>query len=87
MSDRYKNRAENLEGPAGHGFSITPHDSNDLPQVTRALYVGVEGDVSVEFLSGGTAILAAVPAGSLLPVRAGKVRATGTTAGQIVGLV
>lgn len=87
MPDRYKNRAESLEGPAAHAFSVVPNDTAPLPEVTRALYVGGDGNVSVELLSGAVVTLAAVQAGTLLPLRISKVRATGTTADQMVGLV
>ncbi|GGF33415.1 hypothetical protein GCM10011321_25750 [Youhaiella tibetensis] len=87
MPGRYRNRAENLEGPAAHGFSVTPDDATALPEITRALYVGVDGDVSVEFVSGANALLAGVPGGTLLPIRVAKVLASGTTAEEIVGLV
>lgn len=87
MLDRYKNRAENLESPAGHGFAITPHDTNALPEATRAVFVGSDGDLRVEFISGAMVTLAGIQGGTLLPIRVAKVLATETSAGQIVGLV
>jgi len=87
MTERYKNRADNLEGPAAHGFAITPSNTDALPQTTRALYVGADGDVRIALVSGAEVTLAGILAGTLLPLRANKVLATGTTAGQIVGLV
>lgn len=81
-----KNRAENLEGPASHGFSISPNDTTDLPQATRAVYVGADGDLAVVMVSGATVSFQALMGGTLLPIRVSKVLATGTTAGALVGL-
>lgn len=87
MPDRYANFAPGLESPATHGFTISPSDSADLPETTRALYVGVTGAVSVVLHSGATLTLAGVPGGAILPLRVARVRLTGTTAGSLVGLV
>ena len=85
-NDRYSSHAQALDAPAGHGFNITPNDAVDLSEVTRALYVGTSGAVAVSFASGAELVLANVPAGSVLPLRLVRVRATGTTAGNLVGL-
>lgn len=76
--------------PATHVAAVTPSDANDLPNVSRALYVGTGGDV---VLIGANASPQAtgvtfknVPAGAILPVKARKVLATGTTASNIVAL-
>ena len=71
---------------ATDGFAITPADATDLVDVPRALWVGTGGDLSLAMASG-IITLKAVPAGSLLPVRPLRVRATGTTAADIVGLL
>lgn len=86
MVDRFEGREPNLTGPAVHGFVITPSDGAALAETTRALYVGGAGDLAVLFASGGQAVLSNVPAGTLLPLRAIKVLATGTSASAIVGL-
>lgn len=87
MQDRYASFATGLESPVTHGFSITPHDTTPLPELTRALYVGTSGALSVELASGATVTFPGVAAGTMLPLRAARVRATATTAGGIVGLV
>lgn len=46
--DKFEGRAPSDNGPALGGFTITPSDALDLQSVTRALYVGGGGDISVE---------------------------------------
>jgi hypothetical protein len=72
--------------PASNGEAVTPHDSNTLTYVSRALYVGGAGDVAVILLGGQTLTFSAVPAGTILPVRAKQVKSTGTTATLILSL-
>lgn len=86
MTDRFADFQPSLSGPASTGFAVTPSNDTDLPEATRALYVGAGGDLAVTMLSGATVVLAGVSGGSLLPLRVVRVRATGTTAAAIVGL-
>ncbi|AVF05061.1 MULTISPECIES: spike base protein, RCAP_Rcc01079 family [Devosia] len=85
-NDRYSTHTQALDAPATHGFAITPNDATDLSEITRAIYVGSSGALAVTFVSGAELVLPNVPAGSLLPLRLQRVRATGTTATDIVGL-
>ena len=87
MQDRYETYATGLESPAMHGFAVTPDDDADLPELTRALYVGSAGAVGVVLASGASVTFTGIAGGTLLPIRARRVRATATTAGSIVGLV
>lgn len=86
MTDRFADFQPSLSGPASTGFAIVPDNDVDLPEATRALYVGSGGDLAVTMLSGATVVFTSVAGGSLLPLRVVRVRATGTTAGAIVGL-
>ncbi len=72
--------------PAVHAFSITPADGSDLANVTRGLYVGVSGDVSVVTLGGETVTFVGLAGGVIHPIRATRVRSTGTTATSILGV-
>lgn len=85
MVDRYEGHANSLEGPASHGFAITPNDTVDLEEVTRAIYVGTAGNIVMRLQSGAEVTFTAVPAGTVLPARAVRIR-TATTAGNLVGL-
>jgi len=73
--------------PALKGFAVTKHDTNELPYVTRALFVGVGGDVSVILRDDETAVLLKnVPSGAMLPLRVKQVKSTDTTATNMIGL-
>jgi seryl-tRNA synthetase len=87
MQDRFENHAGALDGPATHAFSVTPHDSNELPETTRALYVGGAGTISLVLVSGAEVTLANVASSSIIPLRATRIKATGTSATLIVGMV
>lgn len=67
--------------------AVTPADGSDLALTgTRALYIGVTGDVKVDTLGGDTGIVfKAVPVG-VLYVAVKRVYSTGTTATNIVAL-
>ncbi|MBI1619221.1 spike base protein, RCAP_Rcc01079 family [Aquamicrobium zhengzhouense] len=85
MQDKYATLAPALDSPANEGFAITPSDSSDLQQVTRALYVGEGGDLAVEMRDGASLTFKDVPQGSILPLRVRKVLQQ-TTAAYLVGL-
>jgi hypothetical protein len=88
--DILKNLNFNLgvSSPARKSFNITPADGVDLPTITRAIYVGLLGDIVVMLADDtGTVTLKSVPGGSLLPLQIRRVQATGTTAGFLVGLI
>ena len=86
MSDPFSSHMSGLESPASDGFAITPHDVDPLPSVTRAIYVGGAGDVTVTMKSGASVTFSNVAAGTLMPVRVVAVAATGTSATHLVGL-
>jgi len=85
MGEAFIPRMDDLARPADHAATVTPSDSADLANTARALYVGTPGDVKVTTILGDTITFANVPAG-VLPVRAKRVYATGTTASDIVAL-
>ena len=92
-SDRFKGqyadgpRAGGVDWPATRALAVTPSDTVDLTWISRALYVGVAGDVKVDMADSGTGIVfKAVPAGTFMPIRAKRVYATGTTATNLVAI-
>ncbi|MCP8881907.1 hypothetical protein NIM87_00130 [Devosia sp. XJ19-1] len=85
MSDQFDTFQNGLTAPATRATAITPHDANDLAFVTRAIYVGGAGDLSVIMRAGDTVTFSDVPAGTLLPIRVSRVLAA-TSATDVVGL-
>lgn len=85
MIDTFRTHARTLTSPPEHAGAIVPDDGGTLGHAARAVYVGTAGDLAVRMLGGAEVTLASVPAGALLPIRVDRVRATGTTAGQILG--
>ncbi len=86
MADQHQFAAEGLTSPADNAVAVTPSDSTDLAFTSRALYVGGAGNIVVTMAGGGDVTFTAVPAGSILPVRVTRVKATSTTATAIVNL-
>lgn len=72
--------------PARSAVTVVPSDANELPHVSRAIYVGQSGNLAVEMADGDVAIFETVPAGTMLPIRAARVLSTGTTAASVVCL-
>lgn len=87
MPDRYQDYNGGLEGPATHAFTISPNDGADLVETTRAIYVGAPGSLTLVLQSGAEVAFANVTAATVLPVRATRVKASGTTASSMVGMV
>lgn len=71
------------QGPADDIFAITPNDTVDLATTPRALLVLTDGNLQLK--GTGAAVTIAVKAGMMLPLKAKRVYATGTTA-TVVGL-
>ena len=86
MIDAFKSHTRSLTSPPEDAEEVIPSDSAGATgHVTRAIYVGTAGDVSVLMQGGATVTLTGVQAGSFLPLRVRQVLQTGTTAGDIVG--
>ena len=74
--------------PASHAFSIgAGDDTNELTYVVRGIWVGTAGDIKLTTIGGETITFVGAVAGSVVPVVAVKVFATGgTTASNMIGL-
>lgn len=77
--------ATDLDDPASNGFSITPADSGEFANFTRAIYIGGAGNAVIVMANNDVVTLTGLPAGTWLPLRVRRVNATGTTATGIVG--
>lgn len=85
MTDKFRDRSSGLESPGYSAAEVAPSDAADLTTTSRALYVGFAGDLRITMASGDTVTFANLAPG-LLPVRAARVHATGTTASGIVAI-
>lgn len=79
-------KAENT-APAEGAVLVTPSDSTDLVTLCRAIYVGGAGNLNIDMADGTTITFSGLSSGQILPVRAKRVRATGTTATNIIAMV
>jgi len=86
-SDKFNAAVDSVIAPARNCFSITPSDTGVLPVLPKAIYVGNGGDIMVRAVDGSADVkFANVPSGAILDIRVTSVRATGTTATNLVGL-
>lgn len=65
-------------------FAVTPSDETNLAQTPRAIWVGTQGNLSVEMMDGSSGVFE--NASGWLPIRPRKVLATGTTATGIAAV-
>lgn len=85
-TDNFSVRAHGVTGPAENAVAVTPHDTNDLVNATRGIYVGVTGDIVVNMLGTGAQVtFKAVPVG-VLPIRVTRIYLTNTTATNLLAL-
>lgn len=80
-------RAHTMNDPGYDFAAVTPNDAANLPTVpTRALYVGTGGNIVVDSVSSTSITFRNVPPGTMLPIAVYRVRATSTTASNIVAI-
>lgn len=85
--DTFKQQPETEWSPATSSVSVTPSDSEELAYLTRALYVGVGGNLSVKLRDDSAAVVfVGVAEGTILPLQVKQVMATNTTATNIIAL-
>lgn len=88
MADPFPlNSADSVSSPATDAVAVVPHDVNELPTIPKALYVGVGGDIVMRGKAGTVdQTWKNVPSGAVLAFRARYIRATGTTATNILAI-
>ena len=87
MADRFSGYADSVSAPATRAAAVVPNDTAELSEIPKALVVGTGGALVMRGAGGGAdQIFKNVPSGAVLPFRAQYVRATGTTAADILGL-
>ena len=87
MPDQFSNSADQVSAPATRAVAVVPHDANPLTDIPKALYVGSGGDIAMRGVNGtADQLWKNVAGGTVLPFRAQFVRATGTTAADMLAL-
>jgi hypothetical protein len=87
MADRFDAQTDTVSQPAREAFAITPHASNEVDPLPKALFVGTGGNITLRAAgSGADVVFKNVASGQILDVRARYIRAAGTTAADIIGL-
>lgn len=85
--DKFASNSEGMNAPCDNAEVVTASDTTELSSVSRALYVGTGGTISVLMNDGTTAVFKNVPSGSILPIRIRRVNSTGTvTAADLLAL-
>jgi len=77
--------AIDLSAPAANAAVVTPGVS-PLENPSRAVFVGVGGDMNVTMVGGQTVLFESIPDGTTLPIRVTHILATSTDADSIVAL-
>lgn len=85
MADRFSGYTDSPQAPARQAFTITPHDSNVIDPLPKAILCGGAGNIVLKAVDSAGTVTIPVQAGQQLDIRAEKVL-TGTTATNIVGL-
>lgn len=86
MTDKFEN-VNGLADPARMAFAITPHASNEIDPLPKAIYIGSAGDLVGRAVgSSADVTFKNLASGQILDVRLQYVRASGTTAANILGL-
>ena len=88
MTNPFNNASTNpnIDAPAENAVEVTPSDTVDLANTSRALYIGGDGTVKVITVGGQTTSFVNVVAGTIIAVQVTRVLATGTDATAIVNM-
>ncbi len=87
MSNPFSGVYDAPYAPATRALVVTPDDTVPLADTPKGLFVGTGGDIVMCGLTGASdQVWKNVASGSVLPFRAQYVRATGTTAADILAL-
>lgn len=85
MADPFENFGDSPLAPSRSVRTVAPHDTDPLPTLPKALYVGTGGHVTLRCADDtADVVFRNVPSGSIIRARARFVRATGTTAADIL---
>jgi hypothetical protein len=84
--DPFQSFGDSVGDPARRAYAVTPNDAAELTPLPKALLIGGSGTIVLRAVDSQADVTIPVGAGQIVPIRASFVRATGTTATQIVAL-
>lgn len=85
MTDKFAGFSDNASAPSCAPYAIVPHDANPLPAIPKGIFVGTGGTVTLRGKDGQADVTYKnLGDGSYIEVRALYVRATGTTATDLI---
>lgn len=85
MPDPFAHFSDDPSAPARAPYAVMPSDTDPLPSVPRGIYVGTGGDVTLRGIGASADVVYRnLPDASYIAVRAAYVRATGTTAANLI---
>ncbi len=85
LSDRFRSIGDSVAAPSRKPYRIVPSDSAALRIVPKGIYVGTGGDVTLRGVGAAEDVTYRnLPDASYIAVRASHVRATGTTASDMI---
>lgn len=85
MTNPFTSFADAPSAPSCAPYTLVPHDTNELTLVPKGIYVGSGGDVTLRGVdSVADVTYRNLPDASYIAVRAQYVRATGTTASNLI---
>lgn len=85
MTDQFSSRNDSATAPARNPYALLPHDTNELTVIPKGIYVGTGGDITLRGVDATADVTYRnLPDASYIAVRAAYVRATGTTAANLI---
>ncbi|MGK2911242.1 MAG: spike base protein, RCAP_Rcc01079 family [Sphingobium sp.] len=79
---------DSVATPARAPYTVVPHDTNALPVIPKGIFVGTGGQVTLRGVDASLDVVYKnLPDGSYINVRAAYIRATGTTATDLIAEV
>lgn len=86
MADPFATSADSVGNPARQMFVITPHATNEIDPLPKAIRANGAGNIVLRAVDSAADVTITVAAGEVVPVRAQYVRASGTTVSGLHGL-
>lgn len=84
MADKYQGTADTIIGPSRKCFDIVPSDTIALSEVPKGIYVGTGGNITGRLVDDTTDHTWKNLGSGFLPLRFAFIRATGTTATDLI---